>query len=651
MRRRKRNSDMEYGLGGYKSIDAFVEAKLEKFGSMEQSYETLFELMFRETDNVMFERSEGYRIKKTTYGSVKENILARAFALREVLADLEYDSVVGLYMNNSLEWIECFWAIIVSGFRPLLLNLRLNDGMLTGAMRSAGCRAVISEGRTFDGVRCISTSDIEQGDAGAAADRFGTELLVMSSGTSASVKICAYTAEEFYYQIYDSYDIIKKCALLKKHYEGSLKLLTFLPFYHVFGLIAVYIWFAFFSRTFVHLADMAPQTIVNTIKRHRVTHVFAVPLFWEKVYEQAMKTIKGRGEKTYKKFTRAMALCDKLPDFAAAAISRAAFKEVRENLFGESICFMITGGSSIPGDVMRFFNGIGYRLADGYGMTEIGITSVELSSKRKYLNGCFVGSPMSHAEYSINEDGELLVRGKVIAKYVIENGEKKYSDGWFNTHDLASCENGHYKILGRRDDLIIGAGGENINPNLAEPALCPEGADGVCLIGVKDAENTVPVLLVSVGKYISKDKLLSVEAKTKELIEKAGLGTEIKKIAFVGEPLMKGDEFKLNRRRLADDYKSGALSLKDPAAVQNEEDADELTERVKIFFSVALGKEADEIALDADFFLDGGGASLDYFAMMTKLQEEFGIPFPTDGEHGLKTVREISDYIRKVQNG
>ena len=72
---------------------------------------------------------------------------------------------------------------------------------------------------------------------------------------------------------------------------------------------------------------------------------------------------------------------------------------------------------------------------------------------------------------------------------------------------------------------------------------------------------------------------------------------------------------------------------------------------MKIFFSVALGKEADEIALDADFFLDGGGASLDYFAMMTKLQEEFGIPFPADGEHGLKTVREISDYIRKVQNG
>ena len=59
---------MDYGLGGYGSINAFVESKLRRFSQRERSFRTMFDLMFSESENVMYERSEGYRIKKTTYG-------------------------------------------------------------------------------------------------------------------------------------------------------------------------------------------------------------------------------------------------------------------------------------------------------------------------------------------------------------------------------------------------------------------------------------------------------------------------------------------------------------------------------------------------------------------------------------------------------
>ena len=200
---------------------------------------------------------------------------------------------------------------------------------------------------------------------------FGEEILLMSSGTTSMPKICVYTAEEFYNQIRGSYGIIRRCAQMKKHYEGSLKQLTFLPFYHIFGLTAVYVWFAFFSRTFVRLNDMMPQTIVNTIKRHKVTHIFAVPLFWEKVRDQALSTIKNRGEETYKKFTRGLSIAEKIGDIPLLGdlFIKIAFREVRENLFGDSICFLISGGSSVSPEVLKFFNYIGYHLANGYGMT------------------------------------------------------------------------------------------------------------------------------------------------------------------------------------------------------------------------------------------------------------------------------------------
>ena len=326
-----------YGLGQYDSIDAFVAAKLQRLDDAPAGFASLFELMFSEKENLMYEQSAGYRIRQTTYGEAYDDILRLTGELRRRLA-LPDGAVVGLSMDNSLLWLELFWAILRAGWRPLLINLRLSDADAAQALKDCGAQAVISDGRDYP-VRTLRASELSKDGAPCGAEAFGEELLVMSSGTSGHVKLCAYSAEEFRCQIHDSYHIIRQCAPAKKHYDGYLKQLCFLPFYHVFGLIAMYIWFAFFSRAFVQLNDMAPQTIVNTIKRHKVTHIFAVPLFWETVYDQAVKTIKNRGEKTYQKFQKGMKLARRLRGMPALAeaFSKAAFKEVRENLFGESI--------------------------------------------------------------------------------------------------------------------------------------------------------------------------------------------------------------------------------------------------------------------------------------------------------------------------
>ena len=635
------------GLGQYNTIDEFVEAKLQRLDAAEAGFDTLFELMFSEKENLMYEQSVGYRMKQTTYGEAYEDILRLSGVVRRTLG-LPANAIVGLSMDNSLLWLEMFWAILRAGYRPLLINLRLSDAAVAQAIRDCGAQAVISDGRQY-GVRTVAADKIYPDGAPYAASDFGSELLVMSSGTSDHLKICAYSAEEFRCQIHDSYQIIKECALIKQHYDGHIKQLCFLPFYHVFGLIAVYIWFAFFSRAFVQLNDLSPQTIVNTIKRHKVTHIFAVPLFWETVYDQAIKTIKSRGDKTYQKFLKGMQLSRRLGSMPLLgnAFTKAAFREVRENLFGESICFLITGGSAIRPEVIEFFNAIGYRLADGYGMTEIGITSVELSGDRHLLNACSVGKPMTYAEYKLNEKGELLVRGRVIAKYIIEDGKKTVTDktAWFNTRDLAVCENGKYRILGRADDLIVAANGENLNPNLAEPLLRTAGANGVCLI----SDGKTPVLLVSVNRYITAEQLDALDKQIKAQMAANNLTGQIGRTVYIADPLMKDDEFKLNRKRLRADYCAGRLQAVDPRT-HSDSGQDELMRHLRQMIAVALDRQESEVAPQSDFFADLGGTSLDYFALIAKLQEDFSLPFPQNDGKSLSTAQELYDYIRNSEN-
>lgn len=651
-------------IGNFKSINAFVESKLQRFNSEEASFENMFELMFAERDNILFEKSSGYKIIKTTYGQAYDEIHRRAKLLKGLLCEANPDSVVGLYMENCVEWIENFWAILVAGFRPLLMNLRLVEGALEEALSEVHAVAVISDGRAFT-VRTIDAGELEvepldakrpdtnnkatASGAGQARFSFGTELMVMSSGTSEHVKVCAYSAEQFHYQINDSYKIITSCKLMKKHYDGQLKQLTFLPFYHVFGLIAVYIWFSFFSRTFVQLNDMAPTTIVNTIRRHKVTHIFAVPMFWEKVYEQAIRTIKDRGEATYNKFCKGLRIAGKIGDvpLLGAWFKRKAFKEVRQNLFGESICFMITGGSEIARPVMEFFNGIGYHLADGYGMTEIGITSVELSRKGKYLNSCCVGTPFSSIEYKLAEDGELLVRGGAMAKYIIENGEKVEGGDWFHTRDLAELRKGHYVILGRKDDVVISPTGENMNPNLIEPKLKLQDATNVCLIGERKDDKIVPVLLVSVDKYLAKEKLLALDENMRKRLAEANLGAQIGKVVYVTDQLIEENDFKLKRASIARKYAAGEYHVVIPGESETEEMVpdDEKILKIRQMVALSVGREPEDVGYEADFFLDLGGTSLDYFALCSEIEKEYHVAIPVSGGDNLKSVRNFYEYI------
>ena len=58
-------------IHGFGCIDDYVNYKINKYTDKPKTFETLFELMFDETDNVMAELSDGYRVSKITYGDFK----------------------------------------------------------------------------------------------------------------------------------------------------------------------------------------------------------------------------------------------------------------------------------------------------------------------------------------------------------------------------------------------------------------------------------------------------------------------------------------------------------------------------------------------------------------------------------------------------
>ncbi len=633
-------------IHGYATIDEYVKYKLELYAGKEKTLESLFELMFDESDNIMAETTDGYRINKVSYGEFKKKILDAVPSVAESFSDIGEGEMIGLYMANSPQWLICFWAILAAGYRPLLMNTRLSKEALEDILTSYSVKGVISDGMSFN-VKTVNVTDaVAPSDRSYTPRSFGNEVIFMSSGTTGHIKLWAYNGENFYYQVCDSAAIIAGCPDIKRHCDGELKQLVLLPLYHVFGFIAVYLWFAFFSRTFVFPKDLDPATIQRTVKKHKVTHIFAVPMVWDAVAKAARSKIKSRGEKTYNRFVKVSSFVNAHSGIGDA-VAKKLLSEVREGLFGDSIRFLISGGSEISPSTLSFFNGIGYHLANGYGMTEIGITSVETTKNKSILNSASIGAPFGYTEYSIDDDGNLLVKGKTRACRILCDGAESITreDEWFVTGDMMVYENGRYYTRGRRDDLIICEDGENLNPNLVESTLRTEGIDKLCVCQLGD--KSVAVVASLPGCY-AKEELNAVYDALTEAIAKAKLERIVRRIYFTNEPLMAAGEFKLSRKSVAQRIKSAELRVFDPRNIEESsgELAEGLEKVLRDCFASVLSKDASLIGRDSHFFRDLGGSSIEYYGLLGEIKTRFGVEVVTTDSSGPATVGEFAFYLQ-----
>ena len=635
------------------NIDCFVKAQIKKLKQTDESFRSLFEIMFSIKDNVMFEHTDGNKIFETTYGDCYNKIKLVASNLILKTKHLKHNSIIGLNMDNGIEWVQVFWAILMAGYRPLLINKRLSEDRLQDLLDTYDIEFVISDDFVFK-TSTIHPSSLYNNVEIVSEFNWADEIILMSSGTSLNLKLCVYKGKNICEQIYNTESIIKYSKLIKSHYEGKIRILTFLPFYHVFGLVACYMWFAFFSRTFVLLKDLSGETILNTVKKHKVTHIFAVPMLWEKVEQATRKKIKDRGEKLERKFNKGIKISNALQNINSSlgrVFAKKMFKEVRDNLVGDSIQFLISGGGSIAESTLELFNGLGYRLANGYGMTEVGITSVELSNKPKWLNSCSVGKPFNTIQYKI-ENGELFIKGSSRADHLyIDNKRVELSEEWFASNDLAKEKNGHYYISGRADDLIVGASGENICPDDVEKKLKIQDAQ-VVMLSLPNGDTKTTSLVVSINKYFSHNKLKQIKEDLFNSLSNNDIGKLIDKIYYTNSQFIVGKDIKINRKKIVQRIENKEMILKEFSEIDTVEETEineELQTQIAKIFEQTLDRKLNKNEYTQNFFYELGGDSLLYFSIIESIKTKYGITLPLDMEH-IVSVNGLCEFIQDKIN-
>ena len=642
---------MSKGNGMKKELKQLLHSNRERLENSDKDLKAIFSIMFSGGDRILCETNDGFRIQKYTYAQIRQRIYQAAGALYAKIGATH--GYVALEMENSPDWIVAFWAVLMSGNKPYLVNLRYPESLTEGILKTLQVQYIFCAEQTKLPGQVITMADLKGEYPAAPEDVFENELAFSSSATSMNEVICFYSGLQIAEQILNFKRIVKECPQIAYHYKGQLKQLAFLPFYHVFGLFAVYFWFTFFGRTLVFLRDYSAETILKTCRRHQVTHIFAVPMLWHTVEKQVRAEVEKQGAKKEAKLRKALAFSTKLqnlfPKFGAK-VAKGLLHQVTDKLFGRSVLFCINGGSYLRDSAMELLNGIGYCMHNGYGMSEIGITSVELRHRPKDRNRNSIGMPFDSVSYRLDEEGILQVKGSSLCVKKLVNGQPVELSDWFDTGDRMSCVDGYYYIYGRRSDTVIGDNGENINPDTVEKAFMPENVQQYSVLGLPGENGQELALVAQVNPYTTQAVARTIREYFYRVNDTLPKAMAVKNFYFTFDELAPPTAVKVSRAQLLSKIQNGQVKLTAFQEFRAEESADQgsaLLRQVCKIIAGVLEMDEEQIGAESHIFYDLGATSIQYFSIVSALSEQFAITDYNSGEAYRYTPKEICEYLER----
>ncbi len=260
--------------------------------------------------------------------------------------------------------------------------------------------------------------------------------------------------------------------------EKGARTLFFLPMAHVMARCIFY-----YVVTADHtIAGHAPNinNLVADLQSFQPTTMLVVPRVLEKVYNAAeAKAGSGLKRKIFRWSTAVAAKSSQArvrgpirrAKFAVA--NRLVLSKIRSALGGKCH-FIVSAGAPLGGRLGHFFEGLGVRIIECYGLTETaGPVTVNRGVKSKLGT---VGFAVPTSSIKIADDGELLVRGPHVFRGYQNDPEATLAaftdDGWFRAGDTGTIDSqGFVTITGRIKELIVTAGGKNVSPSSLEDPL------------------------------------------------------------------------------------------------------------------------------------------------------------------------------------
>jgi long-chain acyl-CoA synthetase len=326
---------------------------------------------------------------------------------------------------------------------------------------------------TYDSMLAHDPADLDAAAAVAEPDDLAT--IIYTSGTTGPPKGVMLTHRNICWTV----ESLKETIALDD-FVGK-RLVSYLPMAHIAERVTSHYQQAMLGFEVSCCPD--PGLFAAYAGEVRPNVMFGVPRVWEKLYagvSAALAADPEKGQKFEEAVEAARPIVEKM-DWGTATdeeratwefLDQVAFSPVRQLVGLDQLDLAITGAAPIPAELLGWFRAIGVPLSEIYGMSE---SSGPMTYTPTRIKPGTVGPAIAGCEVRLADDGEVICRGGNVFVGYLNNPDATADtlrDGWLHSGDIGEIDDdGYLRIVDRKKELIITAGGKNISPANLEAAL------------------------------------------------------------------------------------------------------------------------------------------------------------------------------------
>lgn len=440
---------------------------------------TLIDLfkLFEERNKEVFIYRTGIRKLTFTYSNLYEFSLLMASYLKE--QGVNKGDKVAIWAPNSPFWAFSYFGILLTGAVVVPIDFAGGKNRAETIVKLSGAKFVIQSIYKFEklptlasGLKTVMVEDLifllkSFNPIKKIIQVKSTDIceIVYTSGTTGNPKGVVLTHKNIVS------NILAACNHISIPSRSvGINFLSVLPLSHMLEQTVGFLTPLYRGDKVTYVRTIKPSAIMQAFKEKNIAAMIGVPRFLSLLKNTIERELSEKHLMGLMRF-----------DITRKIISKSIHKK-----FGKSFQMFITGGAALPIDVFIFWKDLGFRVIEGYGLTECS-PIVSANTFEKQIPGS-VGKPLKNVQIKL-DNNELLVKGDNVFSSYYQNPEesaKAFSMGWFRTGDYVEQDrNGNIFIKGRKKDVIVNASGINIYPQDLENVLNKiKGVKDSCVLGL-----------------------------------------------------------------------------------------------------------------------------------------------------------------------
>ena len=578
---------------------------------------------------------------------------------------------IALYGENSVNWVISYLSIHFLGAAVVPLDALFGAREIINFLTFSEARAVLTDISRSDklkeeitgksaGIDVITMESVigGPGDSGLIEPHMpepdDVMAILFTSGTTGTPKGVQLTND----------NVLSTVGSILQSVDVSPgdNVLNILPLHHGYSSIVALLSPLFAGATVTFSESLKSGDLLAAVKETDVTIFPGVPRLFELLYNE----IEKRAARLPLLQRLIFNILFRISEFGwktlGLSLGNIFFRQIHEP-FGGKFRFFTSGGARLDPRICSGFLSLGFRMAEGYGLTETSAVST-LTSPYKPVPGS-AGKPLPGVEIRIESPdaygvGEVCMKGPNITHGYYKNEpatRELIRDGWLRSGDLGRLDrDGNLYITGRAKEVIVLPSGKNIYPEDVEN-LYKESPiiRELCVLPLKSPSGSLTglrMVVVPEMKEIKERGIFDVSERIRSIISMTGSSLpsymQISDVIVYNGELPKTRLGKFKRKEIeeiAEELKKGEEPFQ---KMPGPEDTELMMNPESVSFLKRFSELTDlkgPFHPDDDLTLDLGLDSLVFVQILALLEKEYGVLIP---EREIPELRTLGDILRKL---